>query len=216
MEINNDSILFLDCTRLDNSKNLVSRKNPIETESVDKQIKHISELLLNIGEKNIIIADDVIFTGSVLKTLIEKFKTNGIRVIGVRSCISSYEGYEFFNKTLPLGLKCGILMEKNIIDQICERDFYFGIVGSGISMKKETEIVKAPYFLPFGDPINRASIPKDYANYFSQSCITRSLSLWEEIERLSKRKILVNELPEKINNTNQNEKIVKTLRKELK
>ena len=107
-------------------------------------------------------------------------------------------------------------MEKDIIDQICERDFYFGIVGSGISIQKGNEILKAPYFLPYGDPINRASIPEKYANYFSLSCINRSLALWEEIEKLSKRKILIKELPEKINNTTQFEEIAKTLRKELK
>ena len=107
-------------------------------------------------------------------------------------------------------------MSKDIIDQICERDFYFGIAGSGISIKTKKEVLKAPYFLPFGDPINRASIPKEYATYFSKTCIKRSIILWEEIERLTKRKILINELPEKINNTNQNEEIIKTLRKELK
>lgn len=107
-------------------------------------------------------------------------------------------------------------MQQYIIDQICERDFYFGIIGSGISIKKEKEILKAPYFLPFGNPVERASIPKEYANYFSQSCIKRSIALWEEIERLSKRKILIGELRERINNTNQNEEIIKTLRKELK
>lgn len=107
-------------------------------------------------------------------------------------------------------------MQQDIIDQICERDFYFGIIGSGISIKKEKEILKAPYFLPFGNPVERASIPKEYANYFSQSCINRSIALWEEIERLSQRKILIGDLPEQINNTNKNEEIIKTLRKELK
>lgn len=157
----------------------------------------MSEILLSIGETQIILADDVVFSGSVLRTIISKFKNQGIDVIGIRSCISSYEGYEYFNKALPLGLKCGILMEKDIIDQICERDFYFGIAGSGISIQKETEILKAPYFLPYGDPVTRASIPEQYKKYFSESCISRSVSLWQEIERLSKRKIIIQELPEK-------------------
>ena len=107
-------------------------------------------------------------------------------------------------------------MSKDIIDQICERDFYFGIAGSGISIKINEEIVKAPYFLPFGNPVERASIPQDYAKYFSNSCIQRSIALWKEIEKLSNRTILIKNLPEKINNTNTNEEIIKTLRKELK
>ena len=216
LDTNNESIIFLDCTRLDNSKDLVSRIAPEDKNSVDRQIKQISELLLSIGSTNIILADDVVFSGSVLKTIIEKFKNYKIEVIGIRSCISSFEGYEYFNQKLPLGLKTKILMSKDIIDQICERDFYFGIAGSGISIKINEEIVKAPYFLPFGNPVERASIPQEFTNYFSYSCIQRSISLWKEIEKLSNRTILIKNLPEKINNTNTNEEIIKTLRKELK
>ena len=51
------------------------------------------------------------------------------------------------------------------------------------SVKTGTKIVKAPYFLPFGNPIERASIPKEYEKYFSNSCINRSILLWQEIER---------------------------------
>ena len=107
-------------------------------------------------------------------------------------------------------------MAENVIDQICERDFYFGIAGSGISVRTSTNIVKAPYFLPFGNPIKRASIPVDSATYFSNSCITRSILLWQEIERLSSKKLYIKDLPEEIQNTNQEEEIIKTLKKGLK
>ncbi len=102
------------------------------------------------------------------------------------------------------------------MDQICERDFYFGIPGSGISLKKDTQVYKAPYFLPYGNPVERASIPEEYAKYFSDTCIKRSIKLWEEIENLSKRKLLIKDLPEKINNTDPNEEIIKTLKKGIK
>lgn len=173
-------------------------------------------MLQTIGETEIILADDVVFTGTVLRSIIKKFSNFGIKVIGVRSCISSYEGNEYFNSRLPLGLKCGILMSKDVIDQICERDFYFGIAGSGISVKKANTIYKAPYFRPFGDPVARASIPPEYESFFSNSCLYRSILLWEEIEKLSNRSILIKELPERINNTEANETIIKTLRKGMK
>ena len=107
-------------------------------------------------------------------------------------------------------------MEKDVIDQICERDFYFGIAGSGISVQTNTQVVKAPYFLPFGNPIERASIPQNAATYFSNSCITRSILLWQEIEKLSKRKIYIKDLPEQIQNTSPNDEGRKTLKKGLK
>ena len=107
-------------------------------------------------------------------------------------------------------------MEENVIDQICERDFYFGIAGSGISVLTGTTVVKAPYFIPFGNPVERASIPQNSATYFSNSCISRSITLWEEIEKLSKRKILIKDLPEQIQNTSPNDEVIKVLKKGLK
>ena len=107
-------------------------------------------------------------------------------------------------------------MNSEIIDQICERDFYFGIAGSGISILKNNEVLKAPYFYPFGNPIERASIPQEYAQYFSNSCLIRSIALWKEIERLSKRTITMKELPESIQNTSLNDEVVKTLKKGIK
>lgn len=205
--------MFLDCTRLDGKKNLVSRRTPNDLESVSRQTKEISSLLKSIGESNIVLADDVVFSGSVLKTIIELFRLNNIEVVGISTCIAKEEAYNYFAYTLKEGIKTGYLMTEDVIDQICERDFYFGIAGSGISVLTNAEVVKAPYFLPFGNPIDRASIPKYYEEYFSKSCINRSIALWNEIERLSKRKILIKDLPEKIQNTSPNEEVIKVLKK---
>jgi hypothetical protein len=164
-----------------------------------------------MGTREIILADDVVFSGSVLDKIINKFGENGIKVVGIRACISTRRGYDKFNKYLPLGLKCGYLLSSDVIDQICERDFYYGIVGSGISVKKDGRIKKAPYFQPYGEPCERASIPRVYENYFSGDCVYRSLLLWEEIERLNKREIMVSELPEEITFSGDDDSIVKTL-----
>ena len=208
------NIVFLDCTRLNGSKELVSRNNFNVIGDVDNQIKEISDYLKNEGVKEIILADDVVFSGSVLRSIIEKFSVNNISVIGVRSCISTINSYEVFNKILPLGLKCGFLLDSNVIDQICERDFYFGIAQSGISIKDESGLIyKAPYFKPFGDPVERASVPVEYEKYFSDSCIDRSIGLWKEIEKLSDRSFYIKDLPEQIYMTNNDDEIIKVLKK---
>ena len=208
-------IEFLDCTRLDGSKELVSRKDPNNFESVDKDIERISNTLKNKSFNEIVLADDVVFSGNVLKSIIDKFNSNGISVLGIRSCISMRESYEYFNDVLPLGLKCGCVMEDDVIDQICERDFYFGIPQSGISINTSDGVVKAPYFRPFGDPVARASIPNVFEDYFSKGCLIRSLALWDRINTLSSREVLVRDLPETIVNTNSNDSVVKTLKKEI-
>lgn len=217
LSIDNENILFLDCTRLDGSKELVSRNGLNTFDSVAMQVKSISKYLLDKGVRNIILADDVVFSGSVLKKVINLFNEQNIKVVGIRSAISTSSSYQLFNEVLPLGLKCGYLMSKQVIDQICERDFYFGIAGSGIStIGSNNTIYKAPYFIPYGDPVARASIPEKNKLDFSKNCLTRSIILWEEIERLSKREILINDLPEKITNTNEYDGVVKTLKKEWK
>ena len=200
---------------MDKSSDLVSRNKPDDKLSVDNQITKLSTLFKKMGTKEIILSDDVVFSGSVLKTIIQKFNNNGISVIGIRACISTREGYDYFNQNLLLGLKCGILMSRDVIDQICERDFYYGIAGSGISVKENYQIEKAPYFKPFGEPVERASIPFEKERFFSISCLRRSILLWEEIERLNKREIMTSELPEKITLSNDNESVVKTLKKGL-
>lgn len=216
LDCNKDNVMFLDCTRLNGSSSLVSRKNMNDRKSVVTQIMNLSNYLKNIGINEIILADDVVFSGNVLRKIITIFRYFGIKVLGIRSCISTEESYNYFNSILPCGLKCGILMSKEVIDQICERDFYFGIAQSGISyIGKDGYVYKAPYFIPFGDPNERASIPKSYVIEFSKDCLERSINLWEEIENLSNKEIGLRDLPEKII-TGENERVIRVLKKELK
>jgi len=198
---------------MDGSKELVSRRLPNDKYSVISQIHRLCFLFRKLNIKEIVLLDDVVFTGSVLKKIINEFNACNIKVIGIRSAISTRDSYDYFNYNLPLGLKCGYLMSKDVIDQICERDFYFGIAGSGISVLKDGEVFKSPYFKPFGKPVERSSVPTRDEIKFSLTCLKRSIELWQEIERLNKREILISELPEKIINTNENDSVVKTLKK---
>ena len=205
--------MFLDCTRLDGSKNLVSRLNLNDLSSVEKQIKLISRELKSRNKNMIVLADDVVFSGSVLRTIIGLFKKNCIEVVGVSSVVSTRKAYDYFNKELLLGIYSGYVLEDDVIDQICERDFYFGIAQSGISIKMGEQVYKAPYFKPFGNPVERASIPSEAEASFSNGCIDRSILLWEEISKLSGRDILIRELPKVVNCTERNLSVVKTLKK---
>lgn len=204
-----ENIFFLDCTRVEGTNEIESRRS----ESIDEQIKRISEQL---GSRKIVLADDVVFSGTVLRLLIDKLKKYNIEVIGIISSISTEKGYEYFNRTLCNGLKCSILLRDGVIDQICERDFFFGIAGSGIKVRTPRGIYKAPYFKPYGNPNIRASIPKEYESFFSKGCLERSIKMWEEIDRLKGKRTLMKELPERIINTNDEDEVVKVLKKEIR
>ena len=68
---NNKDKYFLDCTRLDGLNRLVSRNNPNDLYSVKKEILLLSDYLKQNNIKEIILLDDVVFSGNVLKSIIE-------------------------------------------------------------------------------------------------------------------------------------------------
>lgn len=205
---NEKDIYFLDCTRINGTNEIISRKS----EALDSQIIRLSNKLI---DKEIILADDVVFSGSVLKNIINRFNKLEIQVVGVITSICTNESYDYFNSSLKLGIRSNYIMSDDVIDQICERDFYFGIAGSGIMINTKDGFYKAPYFRPYGNPCQRSSIPLEYEEYFSKGCLDRSIYLWEEIDKLKGIRTKILELPEKIINTNKNEEVVKTLKKEM-
>ena len=202
------NIYFLDCTRINETNDIVSRKK----ESLDSQIIDISK---KVNGNKIILADDVVYSGSVLKNIIERFKKLNIDVVGVVASICKESSYEYFSKNLKYGIRANFIMSDDVIDQICERDFYFGIAGSGIMVKTDNGLYKAPYFRPYGNPNERASIPIENEKEFSKNCLRRSEFLWQEIDRLKGVRTKIFELPEKIINTDEKEEVVKVLKKEM-
>ena len=77
-------------------------------------------------------------------------------------------------------------------------------------------LFKAPYFKPYGNPNERASIPLEYEKTFSKGCLERSAYLWEEIDKIRNGETIIGELPEEIIYTNKEDGVVKTLKKEMK
>ena len=201
-----ENIFYFDCTRIEGEDRITSRKQ----ESIQEQVQRISK---SVEGNKIILADDVVFSGSVLRKIIDYFMKEGIEVVGILASISTKDGYDYFNQNLEKGLKTNILLGEDVLDQICERDFYFGIAGSGILVKTDSGLVKAPYFEPFGNPNVRASIPLPDVKSFSKGCIERSIALWNEIDRLQGKKTCIGDLPEKIIGTNEDEEVVKVLKK---
>ena len=204
-----ENIFFLDCTRVNGTNKIISRRK----ESLDEQIKRLRTIF---REKEIIIADDVVFSGTVLKTIIDRLEQYDVKVVGIITSITSREGYDKFNEKLKYGLKTNFIMDNDVIDQVCERDFYFGVAGSGIMVEKEEGYLKAPYFYPYVSPNERASIPIEYERYFSKGCLERNIYFWEDIDKRREKSTLIKELPEEIIYTEKDEEVVKTLKKEIR
>jgi hypothetical protein len=82
----------------------------------------------------------------------------------------------------------------DLIDQVCERDFYAGVPYSGRE-HAGADNVGFPYFLPFGKPKDWASVPDKHQKIFSRMCIRTSIDLFEELERLNNVEFKCKDLP---------------------
>lgn len=204
----NENIIFFDCTRINGTNRIISRNK----ESIDSQI---NKIINRFCGKKIILADDVVFSGNVLRFIVDRLNKGGVEVIGIITSICTDSSYNYFNNSLKYGIKTNYIMGSDVVDQVCERDFYFGIAGGGIMVDIDNKLYKAPYFKPFGNPNERASIPLMYEDSFSYECLRRSLNLWEEVERLSGSSVLASSLPEEIVGVDKNIDIVKLLKKEM-
>lgn len=151
------------------------------SDSIDTQF----DLLCAKLPKEIVIVDDVIVTGDIIKYVVQQLQERSINVKQVFSGIAMQRGID---RLQEIGLSVSALVVySDFIDEICERDFYPGIPFSGRSVISENRQISAPYIMPFGDPVAWASIPKEHALDFSIFCLKQAICLWEEIEKLSQR-----------------------------
>lgn len=207
---------FLDLTRSyckDTKTCTLTTRDPPHL-SLQEAITPIAQELKKKGIQEIALLDDVIFGGGTIKEIAHTFKEEGIQVSSFLGVICTKDGKEKLHS--HGSVSCAFEID-NFHDQICERDFYFGISHSGTLQKNQDDSYeKKPYFLPFGDPVSRASIPKDKQLAFSITCLRCSLMLWQKIEKLSGKKILIEDLPEKIYRcSSKKSRVIDVIKKEL-
>ncbi len=151
-------------------------------------------VLKESGVKEVVLVDDVIFSGALLERVIDLFSGVGIQVPLVCAGIGISEGINRIGS--GRGVRCVRTYEK-VIDEVCERDFYPGVPLSGRYLAG-SENTGIPYLLPFGDPVSWASIPPEWALDFSRFCIEQTVTLFSEIERLSDKPVRCRNLGRKV------------------
>lgn len=172
--------------------------------TIEEQIEDLATLIAPENRK-ITLVDDVIFTGENLVSLIKKFRNAGICVSGVISGISVEAGTEKILNEFDDVSIFSVIHYKDIVDEICERDFYVGIPLSGrlVGHRKNGVVVPispetgVPYLLPFADEqhaVSWSSVPEEHIRDWSRFCLEQSLKLWEEIEILSEKKVFCSDL----------------------
>lgn len=160
------------------------------------------QILLLPKDRPIVLVDDGCFSGETLFRIVRRLKSHSFVIQNV--VVGVLIGRQH-NRLLQeySGLRLSAVYEfDEVIDWICERDFYLGSPLSGRTAgTKENGVVEPcnpgvslPYCLPFGDPIKGASVPTDRTVEYSRFIIDQSCELWEEVEQRSGKVILCSDI----------------------
>lgn len=151
--------------------------------------------LREIGIKEAVLVDDVIFSGGLAERITNVLSSIGIEIPIICAGIAIKEGIDILSKS---GKEVRAVKNyDSVIDEICERDFYPGVPLCGRTLNDKKN-VGVPYILPFGNPGKWASIPKEWQIPLSRFCLKRSISLFETIEEMSERHVNCEDLDRKI------------------
>lgn len=146
---------------------------------IKHQIARISQ-----SHKELVLVDDVLFSGRGMEELINLLNQNGVSVPCVVAGIAIGNGLERVLNNTKAEVAF-VRFYEQVIDEVCERDFYPGVPLSGRTIQRATIESGAPYLFPFGKPCEWASIPSDKAASFSRFCLEQTVKLWEMIEAYS-------------------------------
>lgn len=140
------------------------------------------------------LVDDVIFTGDQTERIVKVLSQCGTRVNSVCAGIAIQEG---IRKLANLGIRVdAVRTYDEVIDEVCERDFYPGVSYSGRTQDFRINL-GVPYILPFGKPSSWASIPEEKQEEFSQFCMRQTAKLFAAIEEVSGTRISMREIDRK-------------------
>lgn len=140
--------------------------------SVDEQFYGVEYGIKRRG-KEIMLVDDVIFSGNMATWVIDQFTRRGMTVRRMIAGIAIGDGVKLLAER---GIEVEALYNYAAVeDEVCERDFAF-VPGSGRRMVKNN--ANALYWdTEFGRPEEWASIRTDSATGFMMSSIERSMRL---------------------------------------
>ncbi|MDD5749984.1 MAG: hypothetical protein PHO91_04420 [Patescibacteria group bacterium] len=147
------------------------------------------------GLREAVIVDDVVFSGALLERVVNLLSRLRIEVPLVCVGIGIAEGVDRIRQG-GREVRC-VRAYDQVIDEVCERDFYPGVPLSG-RLFVAGDNVGIPYLLPFGKPVSWASIPSKHAKDFSRFCLVQTKNLFDEIGLCSNRPVLCQDLGRKV------------------
>ncbi|MCW1930536.1 MAG: hypothetical protein KIH62_004465 [Candidatus Kerfeldbacteria bacterium] len=148
--------------------------------------------LSSLPRGDVIVVDDVIFSGEMMERVVRMLANRGTRVRAIVCGVAIGEGRE---RLAALDIPVhSVRHYDSVVDELCERDFFPGVPLSGRQVRTDGN-VGAPYILPFGKPASWASIPEKRCVEFSRTCLELTRDLFTGVEEASGRAIATRDLP---------------------
>lgn len=159
--------------------------------SMEDQLANLAQSI----QGECVLVDDVIFSGKVAVDVASALSKHGINVSTILATVGIAEGVSHI-ESAGMMVDC-VYHYPEVIDQVCERDFYPGVPLSG-RLHHGVEGASSPYVLPFGLPGRWASIPESAEADFSRFCLEQTIALFTEVERVSNRIVRCRDVPRKV------------------
>lgn len=195
----------LEMTRLCDPKTLecAGRIGSRTAEPLPEQLDAIARRL---GPARVQLGEDVIYSGSDLANdLILELAERRVTVARITAAVVVGRGKVTIKERWPEIDIAHVRYYPEVCDEICERDFLAGVPQGGrlLGTNGVPLFPKAcaPYFHPFAharEPrkcfmnewatLNSATMPAE-VRAFSRFCLEQSIALWQEIERISGRRV---------------------------
>jgi hypothetical protein len=170
--------------------------------SVNIQMQAIA---MRSGGNPVILAEDGAFTGGTINFMVKCAKDSGVEIAAIVVGLCFPEALETIRKFFDGEV---IVVEEvgKPYEWMPDHDFipfapncgrvFGGIFGNEAlpHYSHDGLSFSLPYVLPFGDPVEWASIPQDSAREFSLFCLHQSLGLFRELEKINGKRILLKDL----------------------
>ncbi len=165
--------------------------------TLEKQLNGIA----SVTDGNpVVLVEDGIFTGSTLVYLLNQLRNRRVNVVAITAGICFPHAIERLRKEFTGELVIVQEVEKPY-DWVPDHDFvpfapncgrvFGGPFGDDMLPYYTHDSLSYcfPYVLPFGDPVDWASIPEEHAYSFSRTCLDEACGIFHVLDKLNDRKI---------------------------
>ncbi len=152
------------------------------SDAIDEQLRALKGALAERGISEVVLVDDHAFSGKTIESVVSLLRQQEISVKSVTT-------YTRVNSLKLDGIEVkpvkGFVGDRILerADLVEPRYFLIGSAGCVVELPNK-KLARAPYVLPFGSPVDRASIPANEATPFSRRLITLNQGFfraWAEV-----------------------------------